>query len=247
MTPAGRRVCHDSVRPVTYARMDGLPPDALMADERREIVTYGRRMLDDGLVVGTSGNVSVRRGDLIAVTPTGVDYRELTAEQVGVFGLDGRRVDGQWPPTSELAMHLTAYRVTGAGAVVHTHSSSAVAVSTLVDELPSLHYLVGMFGGPVRVAPYATYGTPELADNMADALEDRTGCLLGNHGTITVGDTLGHAYSRAQYLEWLCDVWLRARSVGHPRLLDDAEIEKVAEKLATYGPYRVTDARPDPA
>jgi L-fuculose-phosphate aldolase len=227
--------------------MDALPRDAPMADERHEIVTHARRMLDDGLVVGTSGNLSVRRGDLIAVTPTGVDYRELTAEHVGVYGLDGGRVDGRRPPTSELAMHLTAYRVTGAGAVVHTHSSSAVAVSTLVDALPSLHYLVGMFGGPIRVAPYATYGTPELADSMADALDGRTGCLLGNHGTITVGDTLGHAYSRAQYLEWLCDVWLRARSVGHPRLLDDAEIEKVAEKLATYGPYRVTDARPDPA
>jgi L-fuculose-phosphate aldolase len=125
--------------------------------------------------------------------------------------------------------------VTRAGAVVHTHSPAATAVSTLVDVLPSIHYLVGMFGGPVRVAPYATYGTPELADHMANALADRTGCLLGNHGTITVGDSLGHAYQRAQYLEWLCDVWLRARSVGTPRLLDDAEIEKVGEKLATYG------------
>jgi L-fuculose-phosphate aldolase len=224
-----------------------LPTDALLADERHAIVTYARRMLDDGLVVGTSGNLSIRQGDAVAVTPTGVDYRELTADQVGVFGLDGGRLDGRLPPSSELAMHLTAYRITGAGAVVHTHSTSAVAVSTLVEELPSVHYLVGMFGGPIRVAPYATYGTPELADNMADALDGRTGCLLGNHGTIAVGNTLGHAYSRAQYLEWLCDVWLRARSVGHPRLLDDAEIEKVAEKLATYGPYRVTDARPDPA
>jgi L-fuculose-phosphate aldolase len=226
--------------------VDALPPDALLAEERYEIVAYGRRMLADGLVVGTSGNLSVRRGNLIAVTPTGVDYHELTAAQVGVYRREGGPVDAPQPPTSELAMHLTAYRVTGAGAVVHTHSTAAVAVSTLVDELPSVHYLVGMFGGPIRVAPYATYGTPELADNMAEALDDRTGCLLGNHGTITVGDTLGHAYSRAQYLEWLCDVWLRARSVGHPRLLEDAEIEKVGELLATYGPYRVTDARPDP-
>ena len=224
-----------------------LPPDALLAEDRHAIVAHARRMLDDGLVVGTSGNLSVRRGDLVAVTPTGIDYRELTAEQVGVFGLDGGRIEGRAQPSSELATHLTAYRVTGAGAVVHTHSTAAVAVSTLVDELPSVHYLVGMFGGPIRVAPYATYGTPELADSIADALDGRTGCLLGNHGTIAVGNTLGHAYSRAQYLEWLCDVWLRARSVGHPRLLDDPEIEKVAEKLATYGPYRVTDARPDPA
>ncbi|HEU0241545.1 MAG TPA: class II aldolase/adducin family protein [Micromonosporaceae bacterium] len=216
----------------------------LLADERRQVVAYARRMVADRLVVGTSGNLSTRSGDLIAITPTAVDYDELTPDHVSVCQLDGARVDGSHEPTSELAMHLTAYRLTGAGAVVHTHSPAATAVSVLVDVVPSVHYLVGMFGGPIRVAPYATYGTPELADHMADALADRTGCLLGNHGTITVGDTLGHAYRRAQYLEWLCEVWLRARSAGEPRLLDDAEIEKVAEKLVSYGP--VTGTRPDP-
>jgi L-fuculose-phosphate aldolase len=221
--------------------------EGLLAEERSDIVAYARRMVADRLVIGTSGNLSVRRSDLIAITPTGVDYHELTSTDVGVYRRDGAAVEASRAPSSELAMHLTAYNVTGAGAVVHTHAPAAVAVSTLVDELPSVHYLVGMFGGPVRVAPYATYGTPELADNVADALADRAGCLLGNHGTITVGHSLAHAYSRAQYLEWLCDVWLRARSVGRPRLLDDAEIEKVAEKLAAYGPYRVKDARPDPA
>jgi len=220
--------------------------DALLADERREVVAYARRMVADRLVIGTSGNLSVRKGDLIAVTPTGIHYADLTADQIGVHRLDGAPIDAPHEPTSELAMHLTAYRITGAGAVVHTHSTAATAVSTLVDELPSLHYLVCGFRLAIRVAPYATYGTPELADNMAAALEDRTGCLLGNHGTITVGDSLGHAYSRAQYLEWLCDVWLRAQAVGPPRLLDAAEVEKVAEKLSTYGPYRVMDARPGP-
>ncbi|HEY7173640.1 MAG TPA: class II aldolase/adducin family protein, partial [Micromonosporaceae bacterium] len=164
--------------------------DELLADERREVVAYARRMVADRLVVGTSGNLSVRGGDLIAVTPTGLAYDDLEPEHIGVYRLDGGPVDAIHEPTSELAMHLTAYRVTRAGAVVHTHSPAATAVSTLVDVLPSIHYLVGMFGGPVRVAPYATYGTPELADHMADALADRTGCLLGNHGTITVGDSL---------------------------------------------------------
>src|SRR5262245_18450538 len=220
--------------------------DVVLAEERRQVVAYARRMVADRLVVGTSGNLSVRNGDLIAVTPTGLAYDDLEPEHVGVYRLDGGPVDATHEPTSELAMHLTAYRVTRARAVVHTHSPAATAVSTLVDVLPSIHYLVGMFGGSVRVAPYATYGTPELADHMADALADRTGCLLGNHGTITVGDSLGRAYERAQYLEWLCDVWLRARSVGSPRLLEDAEIEKVGEKLSTYGNRVITDARPDP-
>jgi L-fuculose-phosphate aldolase len=112
---------------------------------------------------------------------------------------------------------------------------AATAVSTLVDELPSVHYLVAMFGGPIRVAAYATYGTEELAANMRAALRGRTGCLLGNHGTITIGDDLAQAYARAQYLEWLCDVWLRAAAAGRPRLLPLEEIDRVAAKLATYG------------
>jgi L-fuculose-phosphate aldolase len=209
-----------------------------LAEERAAVVTYARRMITDGLVVGTSGNVSARRDDLVAVTPSGVPYDELTPERIGLHRLDGTPVDAPLPPTSELAMHLSAYRITGARAVVHTHSTAATAVSTLVDELPSIHDLVAMFGGPVRVARYATFGTPELAAHMAEALHERTGCLLGNHGTITVGDSLGQAYSRAQYLEWLCDVWLRAAAVGTPRLLPPAEIATVAGRLAGYGPYR---------
>lgn len=207
----------------------------MLLDERRAVIDYCRRMVDDGLVVGTSGNVSARHGDLIAVTPTGVPYADLTPELVGVHDLAGAPVDAPLPPTSELAMHLSVYRDTAARAVVHTHSVAATAVSTLVDELPSVHYLVAMFGGPVRVAAYATYGTEELAANMRAALAGRTGCLLGNHGTITIGDDLGQAYTRAQYLEWLCDVWLRAAAAGAPRRLPPEEIAVVAGKLATYG------------
>ncbi len=202
---------------------------------RQDVVDHARRMVADRLVVGTSGNVSARHDDLIAVTPSGVDYDDLTPDMIGIHRLDGTPVDAPLPPTTELAMHLLAYEQSGAQAVVHTHSVAATAVSALVDELPSVHYLVALFGGPVRVAPYATYGTPELARNMASALAGRTGCLLGNHGTLTVGTTLKQAYARAQYLEWLCDVWLRASAAGTPRLLDDAEIGRVAEKLSGYG------------
>lgn len=206
-------------------------------------------MVTDGLVVGTSGNMSVRLGDLIAVSPSGVPYPELTGALVGVHRLDGTAVDATGEPTSELAMHLAAYQRPDVLAVVHTHSTAATAVSTLVDELPSVHYLVAMFGGPVRVAPYAMYGTEELADRMTTALDGRTGCLLANHGTLTVGQSLAEAYSRAVYLEWLCDVWLRARSAGKPRLLDATEIARVVDKLAGYGPFRLTgqDATPGPA
>lgn len=202
---------------------------------RTAVAQYGRLMLADGLVVGTSGNLSVRDRDLIAVSPSGLPYAQTTPELVGVHDLDGNPVEAPLAPTTEMLMHLAIYQSTEARAVVHTHSTAATAVSTLVDTLPSIHYLVARFGGPVRVAPYATYGTPELATNMAAALKDRTGCLLANHGTLTTGATLAEAYDRAVYLEWLCEVWLRASAVGTPRLLDDDEIARVVDKLTTYG------------
>ncbi|MGH3170138.1 MAG: class II aldolase/adducin family protein [Trebonia sp.] len=208
---------------------------------REEIVHACRDLSAAGLVVGTAGNVSVRIGDLVAVTPSGVGYANLSASDIGVHRLDGTPVEAPLAPTSEMPLHLAvygAYGGAGAGAVVHTHSVAATAVSTLVDELPAIHYYVGMFGGTVRVAPYATYGTPELARNVAEALRERSACLMGSHGAVTTGPDLKTAYDRAVYLEWLCDVYLRATSAGTPRLLPPEEIEAVAAKIATYGPRR---------
>jgi L-fuculose-phosphate aldolase len=207
-----------------------------LEEQRRQVVDHCRRMRADGLVVGTSGNISVRSGDLVAVSPSGLDYDEMTPELVGVHRLDGAPVDAPLRPTSEMPMHLALYARTDARAIVHTHSTSATVLSTLVDEVPPVHYLVAMFGGPVRVSTYATYGTPELATAMLTAIEDRTACLLGNHGAITYAPTLAGAYSQAVNLEWICEVYLRASAAGGPRLLPAEEIERVRRKLTTYGP-----------
>ncbi|MEU6643234.1 class II aldolase/adducin family protein [Saccharomonospora sp. NPDC046836] len=213
----------------------------LLGDERAAVCEYARRMVADGLVVGTSGNLSVRAGDLLAVTPTGVDYAELRPADVPVVGLDGTPVAGQLLPTSELPMHLRVYRAATdpdghpISAVVHTHSVHATAVSTVADEVPPVHYLVALIGPSVRVAHYAGYGTEELATAMLAAIEGRRGCLLANHGTITYGAGLRDAYHRAQQLEWLCRLWLLARSAGEPRLLPQAEIERTGERLRDYG------------
>ncbi|KAA9149098.1 class II aldolase/adducin family protein [Amycolatopsis acidicola] len=213
----------------------------ILAEERFAICEYARKMTADGLVVGTSGNISVRSGELVAVTPTGVDYSSLRSQDVPVVSLDGSIVDGDLRPTSELPMHLTVYTKavdpegTPVNAVVHTHSVNATAVSTLVEEVPPIHYMLAAIGESAKVARYATYGTPELADAMLEALDNRRGCLLANHGTITYGDSLHSAYHRAQQLEWVCQVWLTARSAGSPSLLSQQEIEHVVEKLRGYG------------
>ncbi|MFE7751433.1 class II aldolase/adducin family protein [Streptomyces sp. NPDC057428] len=201
------------------------------------VVATARRTAAEGLVVGTSGNVSARVGDIVLVTPSGVPYDRLgPGDAVGV-DLDGRQVLGELVPTSELPLHLAVYRDSSAGAVVHTHAVHATAVSTLVNEVPLVHYAAAMLGGPVRTAPYARYGTRELADNMLDALRDRTGCLLRNHGTVTYGDTLDQAYDRTAQLEWMCRLWLTASSVpGHrPSLLSPAQLQDVQTALEGYG------------
>jgi L-fuculose-phosphate aldolase len=208
----------------------------LLPDAREAIVTACQELSRSGLVVGTAGNVSVREGDLVAVSPSGLRYADLTPELVGVHRLDGAAVEGPLAPTSELPLHLAIYAARPeVGAVVHTHSPSATALSTLVDEIPPVHYYLAMFGGPVLVAPYATYGTDELARTVVHALRGRTGCLMGNHGAVTLGPDLMSAHNKSVYLEWLCDVCLRASSAGSPRLLSTAELDAVAVKMAGYG------------
>jgi L-fuculose-phosphate aldolase len=215
--------------------------ELLLAGQRAQVCAFGRRMTADRLVVGTSGNISVRAGDLIAVTPTGIEYADLVPSAVAVLDLAGDQVAGELPPTSEVPMHVALYRAVrdahGApiGAVVHTHAPHATAVSTLVDEVPPVHYLLAMFGGSVRVAGYRTFGTPELADEVVAALAGRYGCLLANHGAVTVGATIEAAYDRALQLEWLCQVWLAARAAGEPGLLPPDELTKVTELMRGYG------------
>ena len=209
----------------------------LLPDARASIVTACRELARAGLVAGTAGNVSVRAGDLVAVSPSGLPYADLTPALVGVHALDGSAVEAPLAPSSELPLHLAVYASRPeVGAVVHTHSPAATALSALVDEVPAVHYYMAMFGGPtVRVAPYATYGTDELARHVVRALDDRTGCLMGNHGAVTIGPDLATALDKSVYLEWLCEVYVRASAAGTPRVLPAAEIEAVAARMAGYG------------
>jgi L-fuculose-phosphate aldolase len=206
-----------------------------LAAERAELVEYSCRMLADGLTVHTSGNLSVRRGNLIAITPTGVPYPELTPERICVVDLDGQHVDGELRPSSELPMHTAIYRACDAAAVVHTHPLYGTALSVLIDELPPIHYLIALLGGPVRVAPYARYGSTELADAAVRTMADRYAVLLRNHGATTHGATLEQAYQRSVYLEWLCRLYHQARLLGEPTLLSPDELAEATRQLGSYG------------
>ncbi|MEV0973111.1 class II aldolase/adducin family protein [Microtetraspora glauca] len=201
-----------------------------MWDLRRELCEYGRRAADLGLVIGTSGNLSVREGDLVAVTPSGVALDRLRPEDCPIVDIEGRLVEGDARPSSETPMHLAVYASTGAGAVVHTHSVFATVVATTMTELPPIHYNALLLGGAVRVAPYATYGTPELAENVRAALTGKQGALLANHGGVTIGPTLEKAFEATRLLEWLCEVYVRALGVGTPAVLSEEQLAAVVER-----------------
>jgi L-fuculose-phosphate aldolase len=207
----------------------------LLVHERGQLVEFGRRMRGDELTVGTSGNLSIRCGDLVAITPSGTAYETLTPEAICVIDLEGNRVDGRLAPSSEVPMHTLVYRSTDAAAVVHTHPLYASTLSVLVDELPAVHYMIALLGGPVRVARYARYGSPQLAENSVRAMDGRYAVILQNHGATTWGENLARAYTRSVYLEWLCRLYYQARLLGEPRLLSAQEISAVGDLLRTYG------------
>lgn len=207
------------------------------AEERRAVVATCRELSARRLVVGTAGNVSVRVGDHVVISPSAVAYDEMTAGAVAVCDLSGRLLEAPLAPSSELPLHLSIYRSSGHTAVIHTHAIASTALSTVVDVVPPTHYYTAMFGGPVRVAGYATYGTAQLAQNVVAALQDRTAALMANHGAVLVGDDLASVLARVEYLEYLCEVVLRAGAYGLPaRELDEAELARVAELIAGYRP-----------
>jgi L-fuculose-phosphate aldolase len=208
----------------------------LLPTERELVCRYARRLVPDGLVIGTAGNLSVRVATHVAVTPSGVDYDRLTPEQVAVVDLGGRQLDGASEPSRELPMHLAVYRETDVRAVVHTHSPYATAVATVADELPAIHYLIAELGGSIGVVRYATPGTEALAGSVAAALAHRSAALLRNHGAITVGPSLERAYDRSVTLEWLAALYVRACVLGRPSVLPDEEIARLRELVRTYGP-----------
>jgi len=209
------------------------------AEARRAVSHAYREIARLGLNVGSAGNVSARIGRGMVITPSGSSAETVTDAALVAMTLDGD-AGGDAAPSSEWSMHAGIYRsCPEALCIVHTHADACTALACLHEGLPPFHYMVLQFGGAdVRCAPYATFGTPDLAALAVTAIAGRSACLLANHGMIVHGQTMEQALGRAVALETLCRQYLMARSAGVPRLLTDAEIGAARERFKTYGPRR---------
>ncbi len=217
------------------------------ARARKSIVDACRAMNAAGINQGTSGNVSIRHGGRMLISPSATPYDAMTPETVASIDLAGEMTgdwDGPSRPSTEWRFHwLLLKHRPEVGAVVHAHPTYCTALAMLRQPIPACHYMIAIFGGmDVRCAGYATFGTPELADLAVEALEDRTACLLANHGMVALGGDVDQALWRAVELEALARQYHAAKAVGDPAILSVEEIDATFGMLAGYG--RQADAGP---
>jgi len=209
-----------------------------MRNEREEVVEYCRKLDASDLCSGTSGNVSIFNADekLMAISPSSMNYQQLTAADIVLMDLSANVVEGNRRPSTEFDMHLGCYRSRqDIAAVVHTHSPQATTLAVLGWDLPAVHYMIGYSGGSlIRCAPYRLFGTPELADEAVSHLGSGYACLLQNHGTLATGPNIGHAWALAEQIEFCAELYLRARTLGEPHILSDRQMDDVIGKFKDY-------------
>jgi L-fuculose-phosphate aldolase len=206
-------------------------------DPRNEIIAVTLALDAAGMVPNKSGNVSVRSGDGCLITPAGTAYRELQAADLVALSLGDALPADALRPSSEWRMHAAIYRARPeVQAIVHTHSPHATALACAGRGIPAFHYMIALAGGDIRCMPYATFGTAELAQSAVRGLEGRRACLLANHGVMAVGSNLARAHAVAIEVENLAREYLLLLGAGlEPRLLDDAELQRVIGKFTGYG------------
>ena len=206
--------------------------------ERKKIVEYGKKLIENGLTKGTGGNLSIYNPEegLMAISPSGIGYFESTIEDVVVMDLAGNIVEGKRKPSSEYELHQIFYhKRDDIFSVVHSHSIYSTTISILREGLPAAHYMIALAGKNVRCADYATFGTTELAENAFKAMEDRYAVILANHGLLTGSDSIENAFNIAEEVEFVAETYYRARSIGEPVILSDQEMEKMLQKFKSYG------------
>lgn len=216
----------------------------LMKEARDQLIAYGKKLVETNLTKGTGGNLSIfdREAGHMAITPSGIDFFEIQPEDIVIMTLDGDIVEGERTPSSEWVMHKIFYENReDIDAMIHAHTMYATVMATLRWDLPPSHYMVAVAGKNVRVADYATYGTPELAENACEAMKDRRAVLLANHGIIAGAQDLLNAFNIVEEVEYCSEVHIKAKSVGEPVILDDAEMTHMLERFETYGQRKAKD------
>ena len=202
----------------------------------QQVIDTYHAMDAGGINQETAGNVSIRFEDGFLITPSGVAYDKLYPEDIVYVGMDGA-VELSLAPSSEWRMHRDIYAARPeAGAVIHTHSTFATALSCLRKDIPSFHYMVAVAGGAdIRCSDYALFGTQDLSDTMMMALRDRRACLLGTHGMVCFHDNLSKTLWLAVEVETLAKQYWHACQMGEPVLLSAAQMSEVLEKFKDYG------------
>jgi L-fuculose-phosphate aldolase len=206
--------------------------------KRQSIVDACRSMNALGLNQGTSGNISLREGEGMLITPTSLSYDAMTPEDIVEMRLDGKVVGGGRPST-EWRFHLAIMRERPeANAVVHAHPTYCTTIAIMERAIPPIHYMIAAAGGDsIRCAPYATFGTEELSMNAIEALKGRMACLLAHHGMIALGGDLAGAMWLAVEVETLAHQYVNCLQLGEPPLLTSEEIRNVADRMTNYGRY----------
>ncbi|MEY8303928.1 L-fuculose-phosphate aldolase [Anaerosalibacter bizertensis] len=210
----------------------------LMKNEREQIVEYGKRLIDANLTKGTGGNLSIfnREKQLMAISPSGIDYFKIKPEDVVILDLEGNKVDGDKSPSSEYEMHRIFYENRrDIDAIIHTHTMYSTTIACLNWELPPVHYMVALAGLNVRCAKYATYGTKELAENAFEAMKDRNAVLLANHGLLAGAKDLANAFNITEEIEYCAELYYRTKCIGEPVILSEEEMTLMLDKFKTYG------------
>lgn len=209
----------------------------IMLKEREQVVEYGKKLIGSGLTKGSGGNISIynRQERLIAISPSGLDYFQTKIEDIVIINIDGEIIDGSLKPSSEVGMHLEFYKNRkDVNAIVHTHSKYATAISCMGWDLKPVHYLIGLAGTTIKCAKYATYGSSQLAQNALEAMEDRNAVLLANHGLIAISSNIEAAFSIAEHLEFVSEIYCITKSLGQPNILSNDQMDEVKKKFNTY-------------
>lgn len=209
-----------------------------MEDRKRlEIIEYGNKILEEHLTFGSGGNLSLRYDENMLITPSGVPYEELQKLEIVYMNYEGEVIIGKLKPSSEYMIHSKIYQERkDINAIIHTHSKYINVLGAIGEDLKAVHYLIASSGDSiVKVAPYETYGTKELAERALEYLENRKAVILANHGLVACGENLEEALQISRDLEFCAFVYVKALAVGKVNIIPDEKIKEVVEKFKTHG------------